>query len=287
MLEFTPVRPGSNRWLWIVTAFIIVVGIGLPLVLTARSVWGARSLGYGLDPAAVTIRYAPATITIDRGEISRAYVLNGPTKRLRVAGTAMPGLYQGRWSFAETGRIELYASDLSRVVVLETRSGAKWGISPADPDGFVQALTAGQTGDWAPVPAGGFNWILLLPLIEVPVLGLVLWLVWYFVPDPRLIRYLLTDDALLITAGARRQIRVPYAAMTGVTIASPKSGPMKIGGAALPGLYWGTFLWRAAGPNLKLYATRYKPLVLITTEHATYGLSPEEPERFVTELQQR
>jgi hypothetical protein len=234
---------------------------------------------------AVTIRYAPTTIRIPRAEITRVYVLEHPTQGRRLMGTAMPGLYEGRWSFAETGRITLYCTVQSRVVLIET-VGGKWGITPDDPERFVQAFNKGEFGQWAPAAAGSFPWIILLPLIELPLFALVFWAVRTFMPDPRTIRYTLEQDSLLISGGVTR-VRVPYSAISEVKIAAPPGTPFRSWGAGLPGLYWGSFAWKAAGPGLKLYATQVKPLVLISAGRSTYGVTPGEPEQFVAELARR
>lgn len=71
-----------------------------------------------------------------------------------------------------------------------------------------------------------------------------------------------------------------------MTQISPTGG-VRILGTGMPGLYWGRFWWKQAGPGLRLYVTRYKPLVLISAGGLTYGVTPREEGRFVEELRRR
>lgn len=81
-------------------------------------------------------------------------------------GTGLPGLQQGRWTFAETGPIILYSTRLSHVTVIETSTGS-WGITPADPEAFAKALADGQAGRFEPVFVMGFGRLLPFLLLSL------------------------------------------------------------------------------------------------------------------------
>lgn len=284
MLEFRPAGPRRHSAYWLLAIFAAITV--LPIVLLINVAAGSRNLAYDLTGDAVVIHYGTARIVVPRAELKQAYLLDRPTGGRRYVGTAMPGLYQGRWGFTETGRITLYATAKRDLVVLETAAG-KWGLTPADPKGFLQALSAGQTGQWAPV-AGSSPWLFLLPMMGLLLLvtGVGGGVVWYYLRLPPTILYTLTDEGVLIQGG-RLRLLLPYRDISDVQLRSPHGGPWRKFGAQLPGLIWGSFAWKDAGPNLRIYATQLKPLVLVSSGGATYGISPEDGERFVAELRQR
>lgn len=117
------------------------------------------------------------------------------------------------------------------------------------------------------------------PLVVFAIVYLLVWL-------PRSIEYTLTVAGLVISGGWTR-IRIPYTSIARALAASPPGGPWKTWGLSLPGLYWGGFWWRQAGGSLRLYATRQKPLVLITAGGTTYGISPADAAGFLGELRRR
>jgi len=79
---------------------------------------------------------------------------------------------------------------------------------------------------------------------------------------PQALRYELGPDGLTIRTGFR-PVRVGYSEIERVEVASPKGYPARVYGTAIGSLFWGRFRWSAAGPNLYLYCTRLKPLVLL------------------------
>lgn len=282
--RFAPEPVRTSGWLWLLT--LLLTGLTLLFFfLFTQIIWGAATLSYQLTPAEVVIRYGAVTTHLSRSEIQRTATLPVTGAR-RIAGTNMPGLQEGRWTFNETGSIRLYSTTTQPLTILETPRG-KWGISPQDPAAFTRALENGETGNWAPV-RNGSPWqvaayfLLFIPLLVVgPAV-----LYYYLYRIPRRMAYLLTDDALVIEGGWSPR-RIPYDEITGVEIASPPGSPWKTMGAAAPGIYWGGFAWKAAGPGLSLYATRYKPLVLIRAGRRTIGITPAPAEEFVAELQRR
>lgn len=285
MLEFKPAGGRSSKSLWWLVAFIGLISL-VPILALGRAVVGRANLTYELTPSAVVIHYAPANLTVPRQEITGVQVFDRLTEGRRVMGTGMPGLYQGKWSFRETGRITLYASVQQQIVVLQTADGP-WGLTPADPEGFVRTLNGGGTGRWAPATGNSPTWFVLpISIGIIAAIGLALCVLIYYIRLPATIRYALTDEAVLIEGG-RLRVALPYRAIDQVTLANPRGGPWRKFGAELPGLLWGSFAWKDAGPNLRIYATQRKPLVLISSGGATYGISPIDADRFVSELKKR
>lgn len=273
---------GSATWIFSVLMGLIAVGVA---VLVGHTIWGAATMRYEVTPSQAIIVYGPTVIGIDRDEIVDISYFESPTRGRRLVGTSMAGLKQGSWSFAETGRISLYATTTQDLVVIETDKG-KWGISPADPEAFLAALDTGQPGTFRPVRQSALAGLIVSVVLVVALLGFAIGLALYMRRLTSTIRYELTDDALLIH-GSLRPVRIPYAKIDSVRIETPGGHPWKTVGTSLPGLQWGSFSWKALGPNVKLYATRLQPLVVLRTGSQTVGLSPEDAKGFAQELQRR
>lgn len=285
MLEFKPAAGRSTKALWWLVGFIAVISL-LPLLALGRGVSGRSGLAYELTPTDLVIHYPPANVTVPRQAITGMQIYDRLTQGRRDMGTAMPGLYQGRWRFHETGRINLYASVQQQVVVLQTADG-QWGITPAEPAAFVAAYQNGSTGSWAPAPGGSpLSFVLPFGAGFVILISLAAWVLVYYIRLPGTIRYILSDEALLIQGG-RLRLSLPYSTIDAVRLDSPRGLPWRTIGAHLPGLVWGRFAWKAAGPSLRIYATQLKPLVLVSSGGATYGISPADAEAFVSELCKR
>src|SRR5690606_34345928 len=125
---------------------LVVVG------LSVWTVWGLFTLRYDVTQADVVITFGPTVVEIDREQITELTLIERPTRGRRHVGTSITGLKQGLWSFEETGRITLYATTTSSVVVIATTDG-KWGSSPADAHGFLSAVEGGEPGTFDPVRA--------------------------------------------------------------------------------------------------------------------------------------
>jgi hypothetical protein len=281
MLEYRPVRGASPAWLWLIAA-VMVAAVVLPAFLLGRTLLGASRMSYELKPDALVIHHGLEAVVIPRAGMTGVRLLEQPTERRRLAGTALPGAYDGRWSFAETGRITLYARALNRMVVVTAPNGT-WGITPTDAEGFVSALEHGATGVWEPVGAPSpwkqVTWLLPFFLLVLPAMGIVV----YYIRLPASICYVIGPETLEIRGG-RLRVVLPFASIEQAELASPPGSPMRVFGAGLPGLFWGVFAWRQVGKRVRLYATQYKPLVLVTAGGTTYGISPEDGDRFMAEL---
>jgi len=284
-MEFTAAGARRQSFLWLFV-IIVMVAMSLPVFFIGRSFLGSLSLGYRLTPAQLVIEYGPGGVALERSEIDSAEVYARLTGGVRTGGTAIRGLYNGRWRFAETGPITLYAASTGPVVVVRDRSGQVWGITPQSPEEFVTALREGKTGEWEPNRNGSPWWALavLLPLLALA--GIFIPILLYYVRLPERIRYTLTEDALMVSGG-RVRLALPYGEIESVDGGPFKGTPWRKWGAGLPGLLWGKFYWKQAGGNLELYATGYRPIVLIKAGERRVGITPEEQERFVAELTRR
>lgn len=283
-MRFDPVKSNSKAWTNGSIALVVLVGLGV-IGLIVYSAWGGATLSYAITASHVEIEYGPSLIQIPRAEIEEVRILDQVSGGRRLFGTSMPGLRQGVWSFRETGRITLYATTLDRLVVIVTQDG-QWGISPEDPEGFVRALETGGAANFEPPRQRGSWGIVALGMVPLFSFALVFVIIVPFARIAGRFYYELANDAVLIH-GESRPIKLPYAEITSVEVKQPEGRPRKWFGASLPGFYWGDFSWRAAGPNLRLYASSLRPLVVISSGRRTFGLSPAEPEKFVAELKRR
>lgn len=270
-------------WIFVaVTAVSIVIPVGIG-VMTA---WGGTTLAYELTPTSIQIHYGPKTIAIDRSEITHVRTIERPGKGRRHFGTNMPGLKQGQWSFEETGRITLYATDTTQLTIIET-DAEKWGINPADPERFQQLIRTGESDLFQPDPKSNARTLIATMVLIISFGFVPLVVITVFVRRThRHLKYELENDAVIIYGG-RRPTVISYRDITHVRVANPKGTPFRLFGIGMPGLHWGAYSWKDAGPGLKMYATRLRPIVLISAHGKTYGVTPEQSEQFVHEVKSR
>lgn len=282
-MVFHPPKAKVGSAFWMVMVLFVAVSL-LVVGLSIYLLQGTAALSYQITPDQVRITFGWKDTAIDRSAITDVRIIEEPSRRRRHVGTHLPGtLYEGRWSFDETGQITLFATSLQPLTVIETADG-RWGISPADPHAFVHTVITEGVGDFPPQPAANTTGTALLTgVLIVLTVPLPVFLTIYIVRLARRLRYELTDDRLIIY-GAWRSVTLAYETISSVRVASPKGRPWRTLGMSMPGLYWGSFAWKNAGPNLTLFATRLRPLVLINVGRRTYGLSPKDHELFVTQL---
>lgn len=268
----------------VLTWVMLLITLGIAL-LTVRTVWGMLSLAYEVAPGSVTIHYGPSDTIIARNDILQVRVETELNGLRRIAGTSMPGVYQGRWTSDTTGPITLYATSRRPLVVIET-ADRRYGISPEEVEDFVAAVNSGAPGRFSPVESNSALALAALSLFPIFVLIVMMFVFSSLRRIAERMAYELTGDALLIH-GSSRPIHLPYSEITDVRLESPKGIPYQMGGVALPGFYWGACSWRGTGRHLRLHATQLRPIVLIEKGRFTYGISPREPEAFLAELKRR
>lgn len=271
---------------WLKATIGVLIALALVITwLSVRTVWGAFSMAYDVTPAAVTIRFGPSRITIPRHEILQVWVEAEPTDLRRRFGSSFPGLYQGRWTSETTGTIYLYATARKPLVVLETPD-RRYGLSPKEPEAFVAAVQTGAPGSFSPFQSNAPLGLAALAFFPIFMLCVAILFFLMYLRIARRVAYELTDDALLIL-GPSRPISVPYSEIEDVRIENPPGFPHQIGGIALPGFYWGSCSWRAVGRHIRMHATQLRPIILFRRRRSVYGISPREPEAFLTELKRR
>lgn len=283
-MRFAAAEGKTRRVFWVFMVIIAII-FAITVWLLIRTTWGAKTLSYSVTSEAVTITYGPDDVHIDTASITDIYIIEKPTKGVRRMGTSMPGLKEGRWSFAETGAIRLYASTTDQLVVIET-SEQKWGVSPHDPELFIDAVFTHQTDDFSPRQAADSSALIGVGLLLAFAIVVMFAITYYMIRITRTAHYELTDDNLFIHGGLS-PVSIPLHKITSAEHMEPSGLPIRLFGIGMPGLHWGTFSWNAVGPRLKLYATRLRPLVVLRAKGRTWGITPQEPDTFLSELRKR
>lgn len=145
-----PIAPAESRYLWfIIPLALVLLGVMTLLLISIR---GARKASFEVRPDGIALqgdlygRFIPKQdLKIDQ---ARRVDLNqepGLKPSWRRMGTGLPGYQAGWFSLHNGDKALLYLTDRTRAVYIPTHLGYSLLLSPADPDGFLQALRAGTS----------------------------------------------------------------------------------------------------------------------------------------------
>lgn len=284
---FYPPRPARSHGLKGIN-FVTLAALLLAVLAVGSSMLSAMNMQYQVTPDALRIRSGFSTEEIALDAVTAVWRPETLSGAVRKFGTATSNLRTGRWSFRETGDITLFATRLDTLVVIDA-GGRRYGVTPEDPEAFIAALEARAPATFEPLGGTGrASASMLIPILVVVVAAVVtLYATGIAGGFPQKLRYELGPEGLAIRTGFR-PVHVAYSEVERVEVASPSGYPIRLYGTAVGSLLWGRFRWPAAGPNLHLYCTRMKPLVLLhLRDGRTIGITPEEDERFVAEFKRR
>lgn len=284
---FYPAQPAPSSGLKGIN-FVTLLALLVAVIALASSMLSAMNMQYAVTPESIRIRSGFSTKEIPLDAVTDVWRPDRLTGGVRLFGTATSNLRTGRFRFNETGDITLYATKLDSLVVIDV-SDARYGLTPEDPERLMEAIETRSPGTFQ--PAGGTGRAtasMLIPLALVAVAAVsALYVTGAVGRFPKALRYELGPDGVTIRTGLS-PVRIGYDELERVEVASPKGFPLRLYGTAVGSLLWGRFRWPDAGPNLRLYATRIKPLVLMhLRDGRTFGITPEEDERFVEAVRQR
>ena len=161
---FSPARSAGPAWLVGMAALLVLVpvlqyaegrtGIGLSafaLVAGAVAVWllllahWFPTMRYELDHQAVTLIYGP----IVRWRVPLREIRRVELKDLSLsmwAATRLPGIALFGVYYSDLGTVRMCATRASKGIVLIETADARYGVTPADPEGFTSALRARAHG---------------------------------------------------------------------------------------------------------------------------------------------
>ena len=133
-LEPPPVRPGPWwPWLRVLVLLIVPASLAAPLVCLLSF----DRLRYAVVPGALLVRTLLAEKRVPlAGATARAH---RPERLRRVAGTALPGYCTGLFR-ARGGGMRVYASRTTEGILVD--GPTRVFVTPADPEGFLEALRA-------------------------------------------------------------------------------------------------------------------------------------------------
>jgi hypothetical protein len=125
--------------------FALLVVLSLPmLTLFGYLVYALFNLSYRLHRDALTIVWGATRQIIPMGSIREVVRAEDLGEEIKVRGVSWPGYLVGRGQMEEIGRTLFYATEpVARQLVVVTPALA-YGISPADPDGFLDAFEIRQ-----------------------------------------------------------------------------------------------------------------------------------------------
>jgi hypothetical protein len=142
------IAPAEFKAMWFLVVIVIAVMVlgGGVLAMTVR---GSRSSTFEVSSAGLRLRgdLYGRLIPADQlrvGDARRVDFTKSPElqPRRRTMGTGMPG-YQAGWFRLQNGeRALVYMTDRRRAVYIPTTDGYAVLVSPANPDGFLSALSS-------------------------------------------------------------------------------------------------------------------------------------------------
>jgi len=213
---------------------------------------------------------------------------------LRVGGSGGLFGHFGRYWSRRLGAFRMYASRRNGLVLLETDREV-FVLSPGDREAFVEAVLARAPAERRrfgagpllrrPIPARrvalavGLGAAALLLLVG----ALFAWL-WALAP----VAAQVAGEAVRVERRLAPAVEVPLAEVQAAEVLASQYGRRwwRTGGTAMGQVRYGRFASRELGP-FRLWAWRYGPYVLLETDQGRVVLTPDDPERFVSEVRER
>ena len=125
--------------------FALLVILSLPLLaLLGYLVYGLFNLRYQLHRNALTIAWGATRRVIPMGDIREVMRGEDSGEEIKVRGIRWPGHQMGRGQIEGIGRALFYATEPVAGQLLVVTPTVAYGISPADPDGFLDAFEIRQ-----------------------------------------------------------------------------------------------------------------------------------------------
>lgn len=271
MREFRP--PVRRSTLRVVLALVLPIIVLVPMGILVSLALDTSQATYTIANGALIARssnFFAGERTIRLTDVTEARVVSLRGGR-RKAGTTLPGLCAGRFSYPDLGAVWQLTDCRARGVLIRASSEAlPIVLSPPDPEAFIGLLRSGaETAIALPPPDRSVLRILALVTVPLSIVSIVM-LSAVLLFGPGRMRYLVGDGALEVhtlfgrhrwpTAGARAKGHTPKRLL-------------RVAGSGAPGYYTGRF--RESGEATRVYATDLDRVILFEGA-ARVIVSPED-----------
>ncbi len=115
------------------------VAVAVALIAVAVVGYIASNMEYLVEPDGVVIR-GITQVTIPMSEITEVVVLDKAPAMHRNFGISVLNVRQGRFTLIGVGKVNMYASNITRRLVVIRTADATYAITPKDPESFVAQL---------------------------------------------------------------------------------------------------------------------------------------------------
>ena len=122
-----------------VIGLAVLLSLGL-LGLIGYWLYGLARSGYTLDRNMLTIRWGPTEQTIPTPQIERVLTGDEVAGHVQFHGVMWPGHWVGYGEVPGAGSAFFYSTVAPREQVYVVTPGLTYGISPTDPQGFIESL---------------------------------------------------------------------------------------------------------------------------------------------------
>jgi hypothetical protein len=262
---------------------LVLAGVGLVGALAPRGFAveaGVIRVERGIRPVEIPLASVRAIAPAPPGALRGA---------LRLGGAGGIFGYYGRYWTRGLGSFRLYATRREALVLVDT-DRERFVLSPEPAVAFVEEVlaraphaTADAGAPVAPRPLGrsAKAGIAAVVLAVPAAVGAVLVATWAYAP----VGARVTDGAVVVDRRWAGPDAIPLAEVRGAMLLPPEAlrGARRISGVALAGMRYGRFRSDYLGP-FQLYAWHAGPAVLLATRKERIVLTPEDPERFVEDV---
>lgn len=114
--------------------------VGCASVITLMGPYVLSPRYYELTPEGIVVRRVARSFLIPYDRISEVKRMEWTWRHLRLLGSG--GLYgfYGLFKVRGLGRVWMYVTDRERVVLIETKDGTRYALSPEDPGRFIACV---------------------------------------------------------------------------------------------------------------------------------------------------
>jgi hypothetical protein len=266
--------------------------VGLLFAATVGATWALAPRAFAVEGGAIGVERPLRAIAIPVAAVRSAGLLPPGALRgaLRLGGSAGLFGYYGRFWSRSLGAFRLYATRREGLVRIDTGDD-RFVLSPGDPERFLAEVlaraprAASPAGVPAPVRRVSRRTKLALAagIAIVPLaVGATLAASWAQAP----VAARVSPEAVIVERRWTDAVEIPLARVRGAAVLSPAAlrGLRRVAGYSGSDVHHGRFRSDALG-EFQLYAWRRGPAVLLETSGRPVVLTPDDPDRFVAEVE--